>query len=451
MNGRRDDERFADWVDGRMAPQELAAFERELAADPALAAAAAEYRRTVERVRTGLREDLPRVDLLTAVLARIDGSAPARRGLRLLPFLASLVAAAALVLLVWFGNTGGKVGPDGNQDLARLTQDFDDAEKRRDEPDYKDKGLAGGGGAAKKSERDRAADLVENLKEIAPAERKPEGRQLDESARIARVSEPLPKPQPAAEAPGAPTAPVTDPQNRAEGERAGGEKAAADERAAQIGFLLQDQTRRAGRYTAGNESSVLLVVELPQPVDQLRSRFGEVARRGKDQGSDLLFGYLTTNVERSQLAAGWIQELSLAPLREEAQASRELGETKAPGATAPAAPQPSGPATAGAAAASQPQWRYQAGDRVFVVRGGLEEQNRVAAEIARRAALAGGRAFPLRAPLPVEIRAQLGAQAEAETRTGVEFRIDAGDAASRPRSAPAAAEVPPLYVIVRGG
>jgi hypothetical protein len=450
MNGRRDDERFADWVDGRMAPQELAAFERELAADPALAAAAAEYRRTVDRVREGLRGGLPRVDLLAAVLERIDGPAPARRGLRLLPFLASLAAAAALVLLVWSGNTGGKAGPDGNLGVARVTQDYDDAEKRRDEPDYKDKGTADGREVAKKSERDRAADLVESLKEIAPAERKPEDRQLDESARIARVSEPLPKPRPAAEAPGAPTAPVTDPQAR-EGERAGGEKAAGDERAAQIGFLHQDQAQRAGRYTAGNESSVLLFVELPQPVDQLRRRFGEVARRGKDQGSDLLFGYLTTNVERSQLAAGWIQELSLAPLREEAQASRELGETKAPGATAHAAPQPSGPATAGAAAASQPQWRYQAGDRVFVVRGGLEEQNRVAAEIARRAALAGGRAFPLRAPLPVEIRAQLGAQAEAETRTGIEFRVDAGDAASRPQSASAAAEVPPLYVIVRGG
>jgi hypothetical protein len=65
------DERFADWLDGRMAPRDRERFEAELRVNPGLRARAEEYRRTVETVQRALRAPLPKVDVADAVLARI--------------------------------------------------------------------------------------------------------------------------------------------------------------------------------------------------------------------------------------------------------------------------------------------------------------------------------------------------------------------------------------------
>ncbi len=65
------DERLADWVDGRMTPRELERFEAEMRVNPALRAAAEEYRQTVSAVQTALRSGLPKVDLAAAVLAAL--------------------------------------------------------------------------------------------------------------------------------------------------------------------------------------------------------------------------------------------------------------------------------------------------------------------------------------------------------------------------------------------
>ena len=63
------DERLADWVDGRLAPGERAAFEAWLAEDPARQADADAYRGTVEAVRGALRQGPhARLDFASRVL-----------------------------------------------------------------------------------------------------------------------------------------------------------------------------------------------------------------------------------------------------------------------------------------------------------------------------------------------------------------------------------------------
>jgi hypothetical protein len=114
---RPQDERFADWVDGRLDEAERARFEAELDDDPELRAAADDYRRTVEALRValtgeGLRPAAGFADRVLAARTRAEGSlartnhgaaAPARAvaapWLRLLPWLGSAAAAAALVAI----------------------------------------------------------------------------------------------------------------------------------------------------------------------------------------------------------------------------------------------------------------------------------------------------------------------------------------------------------------
>ena len=104
MNARRElDERFADWVDGRLTREQQVQIEAEIAADPELARAAAEYRRLVLATRAPVSVGkLPR-DFATAVMAGIPEptSTPAGgRRFRLLPYVASGLAAAVIVSLL---------------------------------------------------------------------------------------------------------------------------------------------------------------------------------------------------------------------------------------------------------------------------------------------------------------------------------------------------------------
>lgn len=96
-----DDERLADWVDGRMSVRDRERFEAELRVNPQLRQAAETYRRGVEAVRQVLRAPGPGVDVADAVLARIGAPAAAGpRPLRLFPLAASLLVAAAVVMVV---------------------------------------------------------------------------------------------------------------------------------------------------------------------------------------------------------------------------------------------------------------------------------------------------------------------------------------------------------------
>jgi len=110
------DERFADWVDGRLSPAERAALEAEMARDPALRQAAEEYRQGVQLVRAALAPEDMGESLAAGVLARIRQDARPPRARR--PLLASLVAAAALVtVFVVLRAIPPAVGPS-RQDVA---------------------------------------------------------------------------------------------------------------------------------------------------------------------------------------------------------------------------------------------------------------------------------------------------------------------------------------------
>jgi hypothetical protein len=95
------DERFADWVDGRLKASERAALEAELARDPALRQQADEYRRNVQLLRSALAPGELGESLAAGVMANL---APAPRAARppraWRPYLASAIAAAALVLVL---------------------------------------------------------------------------------------------------------------------------------------------------------------------------------------------------------------------------------------------------------------------------------------------------------------------------------------------------------------
>ncbi|MBK8975277.1 MAG: hypothetical protein IPM29_05085 [Planctomycetes bacterium] len=112
MSGhKRDDERLADWVDGRLSPRHLERFEAELRADPELRAAAEHYRRTVTALRGAFArvdDDRPGSDLTDRIMAELTSATassaggaerPASRTGRVLrPWLWSAAAAAALVV-----------------------------------------------------------------------------------------------------------------------------------------------------------------------------------------------------------------------------------------------------------------------------------------------------------------------------------------------------------------
>ncbi|MBK9129724.1 MAG: hypothetical protein IPM13_18360, partial [Phycisphaerales bacterium] len=92
------DERFADWVDGRLKPAERALLEAEMVRDPALAQAAEDYRRTVQMLRGALAPPVLEGSIADRVLAHLEPAAPARPRLTIRPVFASVIAAAALVL-----------------------------------------------------------------------------------------------------------------------------------------------------------------------------------------------------------------------------------------------------------------------------------------------------------------------------------------------------------------
>ncbi len=111
------DERFADWVDGRMSERELERFEAELRVNAALRQRAEAYRSFVAALRGALQQDAGDVDVVARVMAEVSGElgatdptrpAPARRR-SIAPrawFASSLVAAALLLVLPMLGTWG---------------------------------------------------------------------------------------------------------------------------------------------------------------------------------------------------------------------------------------------------------------------------------------------------------------------------------------------------------
>ena len=118
FDGTRDlDERFADWVDGRLSPEETRLLEAELAADANLRRAAEDYRSTVALLQEHLDDEDPPADLIPEVMARLPKS---NSRLRLLPAVASLAGLAAVVsLMVDFS------GSDADQPATEQVALFD--------------------------------------------------------------------------------------------------------------------------------------------------------------------------------------------------------------------------------------------------------------------------------------------------------------------------------------
>ncbi|MHC4512878.1 MAG: anti-sigma factor family protein [Planctomycetota bacterium] len=129
------DERFADWVDDRLEEQALRELEADLARDPELRRQAEEYRATVQTVREHLTSDEPPAELMAGVLLRVRRERSRLR--RVIPVLASLTAAAALVLLVVLLNQPPDRGanrPDSEEPLEIAKVDPRDDEARDNKP-----------------------------------------------------------------------------------------------------------------------------------------------------------------------------------------------------------------------------------------------------------------------------------------------------------------------------
>ncbi|MEZ5962386.1 MAG: hypothetical protein R3F56_00945 [Planctomycetota bacterium] len=110
------DERFADWVDGRLGPAERAALEAEMARDPGLRRAADEYRQGVQMLRSALTPEDMGPSVASAVMAQVRPTARPPRAWR--PYLASLIAAAALVLVFVTVRSIPPAGEPSQQDVA---------------------------------------------------------------------------------------------------------------------------------------------------------------------------------------------------------------------------------------------------------------------------------------------------------------------------------------------
>ncbi len=96
------DERITDWFDDRMTDKERERFEAELGVNPELREAADRYRETVEGVRRAMQqsEPPPSEDLVDRIMVGVSAQSAPR--FRVLPWVGSAVAAAALVL-IYFG------------------------------------------------------------------------------------------------------------------------------------------------------------------------------------------------------------------------------------------------------------------------------------------------------------------------------------------------------------
>ena len=128
--GRRElDERFADWVDGRLSPDEARRLEGEMAGDADLRRAAEDYRSTVALLQEHLDDEDPPADLVPEVMERLSRS---NSRLRLLPAAASLAGLAAVVsLMVVF--SGSDPDQPSTEQIAAL--DEDDATRKLQLPE----------------------------------------------------------------------------------------------------------------------------------------------------------------------------------------------------------------------------------------------------------------------------------------------------------------------------
>ena len=158
------DERFADWVDGRLSAAELRALELELERDPELEAAAIRYRQTVESLRAAVRTGPAPQNFADAVLGALAPEPKGHWPRRWLPFLASASAAAALVLLYFVLQ---QVPPRGEvQQSARAEPAPERLELGRDERAHE----GDRSGAAAENSKQREG---EESRPAAPASREP--------------------------------------------------------------------------------------------------------------------------------------------------------------------------------------------------------------------------------------------------------------------------------------
>lgn len=262
------DDRFADWVDGRLEEHARRELEAELARDPELRLQAEEYRATVRLLRKHLVEESePPADLVTGVLARVRRERSPF--IRLLPMIASLSAAAALVLVVFLLNQPhdrgmGPAGDHGRSNEVAKSEVGDHGARPKDLRDSTETEDKYADDTARKQmpRFKKVPDEEFDLEAEQEAEQPQEAQQADRLLRKDPTKAPAPDKAPAptkapltglpgkargkAPTPGAPTAPA-EPRSRPQG---GGEK-------------QRLQTRRfrsrAGRRPAQDDSERQLV------------------------------------------------------------------------------------------------------------------------------------------------------------------------------------------------
>lgn len=129
-----DDERFADWVDGRLDDVQRDRFEAELRVNSELRTAAEAYRRTVFAVRASLRDgDGMGPAFADQLMARLAAESRARR-FRLVPLLGS-AAAAVLLAGLWFVVREFDGSTPESSEVAALRESDRDAKTTRKEID----------------------------------------------------------------------------------------------------------------------------------------------------------------------------------------------------------------------------------------------------------------------------------------------------------------------------
>lgn len=98
-----EDERLADWVDGRLSAEEQARFEAELEGDETLRRRAESYRATVELIRRSASDERAPLDMADAVMERV-GTSP--RWWSAWPGLAAAAAVLVAGVLWWQMGSG---------------------------------------------------------------------------------------------------------------------------------------------------------------------------------------------------------------------------------------------------------------------------------------------------------------------------------------------------------
>ncbi|MBL8733251.1 MAG: hypothetical protein JNN13_12850 [Planctomycetes bacterium] len=206
---RRDDERFAEWVDGCMSGRDRERFEAELRVNARLRADLEAYERTVASVQAALRAPTTEVDFADRVLARLAATrapapilaSPPRR-----PWLLAMVLVAALLgVMVWISSWQPT---SSGLDVAKVADVVPTAPSPPASEAPAGQSGGGGGGDVGMRRLDAAGGAVppEAKAAVVPADSDEAGERREQSAAPTRLADAAPVPSVAVPTVGGPDA-----------------------------------------------------------------------------------------------------------------------------------------------------------------------------------------------------------------------------------------------------